>query len=68
MPDTFDFLFEESEEDSIAKPGDFVCKGCACEVRAEYSLRTPGYCYLCDPAITIDELMSDEPIKKGAGK
>lgn len=41
----------------------FVCKGCTHELPNSYSMRTDGYCYLCDPAITLAECVSDEPIK-----
>lgn len=36
----------------------FICLGCQCEVPADYSFRTQNYCYLCDPAITLDELLT----------
>ena len=42
----------------------FICKGCQCEVPYSFSLRTKGYCYLCDPNITIQELLSDKMINK----
>jgi transcription elongation factor Elf1 len=40
----------------------FTCKGCGHEVPLEYSLKTKDYCYLCDPKISIDELI-DGPIR-----
>jgi len=46
-------------------PGHFKCKGCSCELTADYSLRTEGWCYLCDPNITLEELLSDKPIDDG---
>jgi len=42
--------------------GDFKCKGCSCELTSDYSLRTKGYCYLCDTNITLEELLSDNSI------
>jgi hypothetical protein len=41
----------------------FICKGCGHELPEDYSMRTEGYCYMCDPNITTEELLSDEPIK-----
>lgn len=43
-------------------PLTFICKGCRCELERAMSLRTVDYCYLCDPAISIAELLSDQPI------
>jgi hypothetical protein len=45
----------------------FTCQGCNCELAEDYSLRTKGYCYLCDPNITLEELLSDKPIRKEGG-
>lgn len=42
----------------------FICKGCNCDVSEELCLRTPEFCYLCDPNIKLEELLSDKPIKK----
>lgn len=41
----------------------FVCRQCGCEVPSHFQLRTEGRCYLCDPAINIEELLADEPFK-----
>lgn len=35
----------------------FKCKGCGHELPSTYCIRTLGYCYLCDPNITVDELL-----------
>lgn len=43
---------------------EFTCKACKHELPVSYSLRTEGYCYLCDPNITVAELLSDEPISR----
>lgn len=42
----------------------FKCLGCGCELPLEFSLRTKNYCYLCDPNITLHELLDDKPIEK----
>jgi uncharacterized protein YlaI len=46
----------------------FVCKGCKHELPIEYQMRTIGYCYLCDPNITIQELLSDKQITNNPQK
>jgi hypothetical protein len=35
----------------------FTCLGCGHELPNRYSLRTKSYCYLCDPNITVKELL-----------
>jgi len=47
----------------LEKHETFVCKGCAHELQKSYSLRTPEYCFLCDPAISLQELQSEALIK-----
>ncbi len=42
---------------------DFKCQGCGHELESKMCMRTPNYCYLCDPNITVDELLSDKEIK-----
>lgn len=42
----------------------FICKSCQCICSVELCLRTDGFCYLCDPNITLEECLSDEPILK----
>lgn len=37
----------------------FVCQGCKCEVPNEFSVKTDGYCYLCDPKVTLEECLQD---------
>ncbi len=36
----------------------FKCKGCEHELPLNYSMKNPKYCYLCDPEVTIDELLN----------
>ena len=43
---------------------EFYCAGCGHQLVRSYQLRTQDYCYLCDPNITVVELLSDEPIVK----
>jgi hypothetical protein len=40
----------------------FTCKGCQCTISTDYIMRTDGWCYMCDPNITLEELLSDKPI------
>ncbi len=42
----------------------FICEGCNYELPTDFSMRTPEFCYLCDPNITVEELLSDNPIEK----
>lgn len=35
----------------------FICIGCDHELPNSYCLNTTGYCYLCDPNITVTELL-----------
>ncbi len=37
----------------------FKCKGCKHELPLDYSMKNPEYCYLCDPEVTVDELLKD---------
>ena len=50
------------EKEAESHPYTFVCKGCNHLLNNVCQLRTAGYCYLCDPNITLEELLSDEPI------
>lgn len=40
----------------------FTCQACKHELPLDFSMRTEGFCYLCDPNITVDELLSDEEL------
>lgn len=52
----------EGLKDEDLEPA-FECHGCGHVFLPDVcSLRTDGYCYLCDPNITVDELLSDAPI------
>jgi hypothetical protein len=37
----------------------FVCKQCNHELPIDFNMRTDGYCYLCDPNVSVEELLSD---------
>ena len=37
--------------------GSFVCQGCGHELINDFCMKTGGYCYLCDPNITLEELL-----------
>jgi hypothetical protein len=38
---------------------DFVCTGCRHILPRHFMLRTPYYCYMCDPNISIRELLEE---------
>jgi hypothetical protein len=42
----------------------FKCHGCGHECNEDYNLRTEGFCYLCDPNITLEECISENEIEK----
>ena len=37
----------------------FKCNGCSHDVPSYFSIKTANYCYLCDPAVTVQELLDD---------
>lgn len=39
--------------------GLFICKGCGQTLSKYLQIKTFGYCYLCDPNITVKELLED---------
>ena len=41
----------------------FTCKSCLCVLPNSHQLKTKGYCYLCDPNIKLEELLSPKPIE-----
>lgn len=47
-----------------AEKGSFTCRGCNNELPSEYNVRTDGFCFLCDPKITLEECLSDEPLTR----
>ncbi len=49
----------------VEKIETFTCRQCQCELPTKVQLRTEDYCYLCDPAISVDELLATEPVKIG---
>lgn len=52
-PDNF------SEKEKVIKVEilTFKCKGCGHELPVNFQIRTDGYCYLCDPNVTVKELL-----------
>jgi hypothetical protein len=42
----------------------FFCKGCGHELDISFSIRTIGFCYLCDPNVTLEELLSGKEINE----
>lgn len=38
----------------------FVCIGCGHELEPQFCMRAKGYCYLCDPHVTLQELLQDQ--------
>ena len=54
-------------QDKNAKPvldDRFTCRGCQHYLPMEFNVRTEGFCYLCDPNITLEECLSDEPLER----
>jgi hypothetical protein len=37
----------------------FICKGCGHDLPNDFSIRTEDYCYMCDPNVTVEELLKD---------
>jgi len=42
----------------------FTCQACNHHLPIEFNVRTEGFCYLCDPNITLEECLSDEPLER----
>lgn len=42
----------------------FTCQSCKHNLPIEFNVRTEGFCYLCDPNITLEECLSDEPLER----
>jgi hypothetical protein len=38
----------------------FVCSACNHELPISYSIKTENYCYMCDPNVTIEELLYEK--------
>lgn len=34
----------------------FICKGCKHKLPIDYQIKTKGYCYMCDPNVTLRDL------------
>jgi len=54
---------------SLAEPSTrladgFTCQGCKHQLPMEFNVRTKNFCYLCDPNITLEECLSDEPLER----
>lgn len=59
----------KSIEQVTPKAETFNCKRCGHNLPKEYQIKTDGYCYLCDPNITVNELLKDfEEAKVKGGK
>ncbi len=39
----------------------FICTSCKHTLPKTFQVRTPGFCYLCDPNVTLEECLSDKP-------
>lgn len=57
-----DILIELLTAQSIRLAPVFTCKACKCKLPIDFQMRTEGFCYLCDPNITIEELLSSKPL------
>jgi len=40
----------------------FICKQCNHKLPMKFQMKTKGYCYMCDPHITVEELLSAKSI------
>jgi Asp-tRNA(Asn)/Glu-tRNA(Gln) amidotransferase B subunit len=40
----------------------FTCKWCKHTLPMKFQMRTKDYCYMCDPNITLEELLTDKEI------
>jgi uncharacterized protein YlaI len=38
----------------------FICQSCKHELPIDYCMKTEGFCYLCDPNVTLEELLTEE--------
>lgn len=56
-----------SEKEKVVKVEllTFKCKGCGHELPGNFQMRTEGYCYLCDPKVTVDELLNQKTLNNG---
>lgn len=54
------WLTSSSRQAMELADGTFECRGCGNVLHKNQCIRTPGICYLCDPAVTLDELMARE--------
>lgn len=39
----------------------FYCTACKCSVPSHFQVRTAGCCFMCDPAVTLAECLSENP-------
>jgi hypothetical protein len=51
---------KENQIEKNTEKSTFVCQGCRCKVPNDFSVKTNGYCYLCDPEVTLEECLQDE--------
>ena len=42
----------------------FKCRACNQELPIAFNVITEGFCFLCDPNVTLEECLSDEPLEK----
>jgi hypothetical protein len=50
--------FSDSEKVVKVEPITFKCKGCGHELPENFQMKTKGYCYMCDPEVTVKELLN----------
>jgi predicted RNA-binding Zn-ribbon protein involved in translation (DUF1610 family) len=41
------------------KDESFICQGCGQELNVVFQMRTMDFCYICDPNVTVEELLND---------
>lgn len=59
IKEDFKFAIDPRNKDNwlILPVRHFRCKGCNNRLISSFSLKTEGYCYLCDPNITLEEAL-----------
>lgn len=47
------------QQDQQSTTDSFICQACNNNLPIEFNVRTKGFCYLCDPNLTLEECLSD---------
>ena len=57
---TIDELTPPQEEVSTSEV--FTCRACGHELPRQFNVKTEGFCYLCDPAVTLEECLNENHV------